>query len=272
MKDKYLDKVKILREKTKVGFMECKSALMKSGYDIDMAMDELRKIGVLKAVSKSTRIASEGVVFSIINDSRNLGIILEVNCETDFVSKENGFIDYVKDLANYSISNRIFNVDSLLLTDIGKKRLELISRYGENINVRRIKYLENTSNGSVSAYIHGNRVGCLLECDKFDDLLSHNIAMHIVAMDPKYLDIDCVPIDVFENEKSIYFAEVTKSHSEKSNDLINKIIDGKIKDYYKQFVLYEQPFIRDSKVSIRDYLAYKLKVLNFFRLEVGEVL
>lgn len=272
MNDLLLNNIKLLRDKTGVGFMECKQALIKSNNNLDLAIDDLRKLGVIKAVDKSSRLAADGVIYSCVNEFNTLGVILEVNCETDFVSRDFIFLDYVDRLAKYVLNNRVFDLNVLNDTVVGRERIDLVNKYGENINIRRIKYLENMNGGFINCYVHNNKVGSLLEIDKREELVSKDLAMHAVACNPKYLDIYDVPIEVLNKEKDIYVFDARNRCLGKNEDLVTKIVEGKVKDYYKQVVFYEQYFIKEVKVKIRDYLLNRTKILNFFRFSLGEII
>jgi len=281
--------VKALREKTGAGMMDCKKALVEANGDEEKAIEILRKKGLSKAAKKADRNAAEGRVEISITPDYKKGSIVEVNCETDFVAKTDEFIEFVSETVKTINANDIVDVDSLMKTPFGEGIFEeelkvKIAKIGENIVVRRMATITAPENGIVNGYIHaGGRVGVLVAaaCDKAEtceaikDTLK-DIAMHIAAMKPTYLNPENVPADVIEKEKEIAKAQLLKEG--KPENVIEKIIPGKIKKFYQDVCLTEQEYVKaEKKESVAEALnkaakaaGGSAKLVDFVRFEVGE--
>ena len=281
--------VKALREKTGAGMMDCKKALVEANGDEEKAIEILRKKGLSKAAKKADRNAAEGLVSVKISDDYKKGSIVEVNCETDFVAKTDEFVEFVEDIVTTVNVDDIADINSLMGAKFGEATFEeelkvKIAKIGENIVVRRIETIKALENGIVNGYIHaGGRVGALVAagcdkpevCEAIKDTLK-DIAMHIAAMKPLYLNPESVPADVIEKEKEIAKAQLLKEG--KPENVIEKIIPGKIKKYFQEVCLTEQEFVKaEKKESVAEALKKAAKaaggnatLVDFVRFEVGE--
>lgn len=279
--------VAALREKTGCGMMDCKKALTKSNGDMDAAIDILREKGLAAANKKAGRIAAEGVAFACTNEQANVGVVIEVNAETDFVAKNADFQSFVETCANTVIECNPANLDELLASkaygmDITVEALvrEKILTIGENIKIRRFERFE----GVISTYIHaGGRIGVMVKFDTTNEiaqkeefkLYAKDVAMQIAAVNPLYLDEEAVPADVIEHERKILTEQVINEG--KPEKIAGKIVEGKLKKYYKENCLMDQPFVKDSNISVAKYtedtaksLNGEIKVIAFARFEKGE--
>ena len=277
--------VKALREKTGCGMMDCKKALTEADGDMDKAVDYLREQGLAKQAKKSGRIAAEGVAFAKTNADNTLGVVIEVNAETDFVAKNADFQAFVETCANTVMEQNPADVDALLAcTATGSTETvdallkEKVLTIGENIKIRRFARFE----GTVTSYIHaGGRIGVIV---KFDtdvadkdgfQTYAKDIAMQIAAINPGYLNEQSVPAEGLEHEKSIMKAEVVNSG--KPEAIAEKIVMGKIGKFYKENCLVDQVFVKDSSLSVTQYtnnvakeLGGSIKITDFVRYEKGE--
>ena len=266
--------VKELRDRTGAGMMECKKALINSLGDMDKAVEEMRKAGQAKADKKSSRIAAEGVIALSLSDDNKIANIMEINCETDFVAKDKNFLEFVKKISDVSLQNYKGNIDEFYKSkDLDGKtiedvRLELVSKVGENVQIRRIQKIE--SNGSyIGHYIHGTKIGVAVLLQKENENLAKDICMHIAAMKPKALNSDDISKEDLNKEKEIYMAQAKESG--KPEEIIQKMVEGKIKKYVSEVTLIDQPFVKDSEVSVGKLLEQNdNQILSFYRLEVGE--
>ena len=255
--------VAALREKTGCGMMDCKKALTQSNGDMDAAIDILREKGLAAANKKAGRIAAEGVAFACTNEQANVGVVIEVNAETDFVAKNADFQSFVETCANTVIERNPANLDELLASkaygmDITVEALvrEKILTIGENIKIRRFERFE----GVISTYIHaGGRIGVMVKFDTTNEiaqkeefkLYAKDVAMQIAAVNPLYLDEEAVPADVIEHERKILTEQVINEG--KPEKIAGKIVEGKLKKYYKENCLMDQPFVKDSNISVAKY-------------------
>lgn len=266
--------VKELRERTGAGMMECKKALTTTGGDIDLAVEELRKSGVTKADKKAGRVAAEGKV--AIFEQDNQAVMLEVNCETDFVARDGNFTTFVQALAEAALQSKESDVERLAqlpLASYGNKtaeevRHELVAKIGENVQIRRLVLSQPTA-AVLGTYLHGNRIGVMVELDVDNKELARDIAMHIAASRPVVVSPDQVPADLVAKEKEIYMAQAGSSG--KPQDIIEKMVLGRLKKFLDEVSLIGQPFVKDPNVSVGGLLTkHRAKVLNFYRYEVGE--
>jgi elongation factor Ts len=262
--------VKELRERTGAGMMECKKALTDAGGDMDSAVEQMRKSGQAKADKKASRIAAEGTT-AIASNGKQAAII-EVNCETDFVAKDDKFQAFTNQLAELVLSSEFGSVDELnaaTLSDgqtVEQTRLELVSKIGENIQVRRFEKL--SSETGVASYAHGKRISVLVEYSG-DDELGKDMAMHIAAAKPLCVSEKEVPADLLSKERDI--AKAQAEASGKPENIIEKMVDGKVNKYLKENTLLGQAYIKDDSVSVEQFLsAAKASVTRFIRYEVGE--
>ena len=279
--------VQALREKTGCGMMDCKKALTEAEGDMERAVDLLREKGLAAAEKKSGRIAAEGTVYAIHDEKSRVGVIIEVNAETDFVAKNDEFLGFVAAAAETVARQNPADVDALLaLTPesssmtVGELLTEKIQKIGENIKVRRFARYE----GVVATYIHGGgRIGVMVRFDAPDAVAAspefkeaaRDVAMQVAAANPLYLDEASVPADVLEHERKIMTEQVVNEG--KPAAIAEKIVTGKIAKYYKDVCLLDQPFIKNGEQNVRQYLEERSKVLGgeihareFVRFEKGE--
>jgi len=267
--------VKELRERTGSGMMECKKMLVETGGDIEAAIEMMRKSGMAKADKKAGRVAAEGIiVFRASEDGKN-GAIVEVNSETDFVAKGDGFIEFADQVADTVVATQPADVDALLAgpmtgsdASVNDTRLALIAKIGENINVRRFANYSSEA-GIVGGYLHGVRIAVIVELEGGDAALAKDVAMHIAASKPLAVSADDVPADVLEKEKAIFSAQAAESG--KPAEIIEKMVGGRIRKYLAEITLEGQPFVKDPDTTVGQLLAKNsAKVIRFERLEVGE--
>ena len=272
--------VKELREKTGVGMMECKKALQENDGDLDQAIVWLRERGMSRAQKKADRIAAEGLVEVFTTPDQQAGVLLELNCETDFVSKNDDFRKFAKDMAELALNRKAKTVEELETAELDgqpvKDRLsDLIGKIGENMKLRRVDVV-TTDNGVVTGYSHmGGRIGTLvaIEGGQGSEVkeLGKDIAMHIAAAAPKYLTSDQVDPQELNVEKEI--ARKKLAEEGKPDDLIDKILTGQMKKFYKEICLVEQAFVKDPGVSIEKHVQSvdkSLKISRFTRFQLGE--
>ena len=265
--------VKELRERTGAGMMECKKALTESSGDMDAAIEQMRKTGQAKADKKAGRIAAEGtIVISTSSDAKQAAIV-EVNCETDFVAKDEQFKTFSKQLSELVLENDIRTVDELNALDRGtgqsveQARLELVTKIGENIQVRRFQKI--SSDAGLACYSHGKRIGVVVDISGASAELGKDVAMHIAASNPACVTENDVPADILEKEKEIFTAQAESSG--KPPEIIEKMVQGKLKKHLKEITLLGQPFVKDPDQSVADLLkSTNAEVKKFIRFEVGE--
>ncbi len=265
--------VKELRERTGAGMMECKKALTETNGDMEAAIEHLRKTGLAKADKKAGRTAAEGVVVMASSDDGKTAVLVEINSETDFVAKDDNFKTFANRVAEVALASGADNIEALLAADyedgktVEQARQELIAKVGENIQVRRMVRVQTEH--MIGAYIHGGRIGVLVEQEGGDAELAKDIAMHVAAISPAYVDADSVPADVVEKEKSILVAQAQESG--KPADIIEKMIQGRLRKFLAEITLLGQPFVKDGDITVEKLLKSKgAKVLGFHRLAVGE--
>lgn len=270
--------VKELRERTGSGMMECKKALQETLGDIEAAIELMRKAGQAKADKKASRIAAEGLI--AIRQVAEVAVMVEVNCETDFVTKNDDFRDFVAAVTEVVLQNEVSSLESLLELNmvngqsVEQNRRECIAKIGENINVRRFARLA-ASKGVLGSYLHGTRIGVLVELDGGDTELARDIAMHIAASQPLCVSADQVPAELIAREKEIYAAQAAEEAKDKPahilDKIVEKIVDGKLRKYFEAVTLHGQPFVKDDKQSVGELLkSRQARVVRFERFELGE--
>ena len=266
--------VKELRDRTGAGMMECKKALLDSSGDMDKAVEEMRKAGQAKADKKSSRIAAEGVITLSISDDNSIANMVEINCETDFVAKDENFLKFVKTISEVSLKNYKGSVDDFNNSKhpsgktIEEIRLELVSKVGENVKIRRVQNIKNDGN-YMGHYMHGTKIGVVVVLQKGNEELAKDVCMHIAAMKPRALNANDIPQEDLEKEREIFVAQAKESG--KPDDIIQKMVDGKLKKYISEVTLVDQTFVKDNEITISKLLEkHDNSVLSFYRLEVGE--
>jgi elongation factor Ts len=264
--------VKELRERTGAGMMECKKALVETSGDLDLAAEYLRKAGAAKADKKASRVAAEGRVAIRSDERAGRHVVLEVNSETDFVAKDDNFRAFVEKVAEAVLSQRPANIEALLRSTVDGRtveelRLELVTKVGENISVRRFDVVEG--NATVGAYVHGTRIGVLVEVEGGDAALARDLAMQIASLAPRYVSGDDVPKEIVDKEREIIVAQTAEE--KKPPEILAKMVEGKVRKFVDEITLTGQVFVKDDKKRVRDVLAAnKAKVKSFRRYEVGE--
>ena len=262
--------VKELRERTGAGMMDCKKALEQANGDIDVAIEEMRKSGAAKAAKKAGRVAAEGIIH-IQQDGQDI-IIIEINCETDFVAKDENFLGFADKVIKALMDNNPASVDELMAIEIDGQSLEqllqeLIAKIGEKITVRRFE--KKTLPNTVGAYQHGSRIGVVVDVHGGDEELAKDIAMHIAASKPVCVSEDQVPQELLDKEKEIFAAQAAESG--KPADIIEKMVTGRMNKFLKEITLLGQPFVKDPDQTVEKLLkAADASVTSFIRYEVGE--
>ena len=266
--------VKELRDRTGAGMMDCKKALVETNADLEAAIDLMRASGAAKAAKKAGRVASEGLVNVTISDDNKQAAILEVNSETDFVTKGSAFIDFVDSLGRLALKNKPESVESFLgqKLDSGETvdeaRENIIAKIGENISVRRVQII-STETGVLGAYKHGDRIAVLTVLASQDSALAKDVAMHIAASRPECISEDQLSEELLEREKAIFIEQARESG--KPDNIIEKMIVGRMKKFVNEVTLYGQSFVKDPDVTVGELVkSNNAKVESFVRYEVGE--
>ena len=259
--------VKELREKTGLGLMDCKKALEEASGDLDLAVEELRKTSGLKASKKSSRSAADGLIG--IKSLEGKSFMVEINCETDFVARDDSFNSFMQEVLEIVSSNRDKSLEELLEAGIEDKREKLVQKLGENIVVRRITASEDNADSS-GFYLHSNnKIGTIISLKGGTEEVAKDIAMHAAATDPMAISPSDIPQDVIEKEREIYKAQ--SEESGKSEDIVEKMIEGKIGKFLSEVSLTEQDFVKDPSIKINDLLKNNnASIVGFTRFEVGE--
>lgn len=270
------DLVRQLRERTGAGMMECKKALVETQGDLDTAAELMRKQGLAKADKKATRVAAEGVIAIQKSADGRAAAMVEVNCETDFVAREQEFRAFAEDVARAALAIQAGSLEALLAAKLGsgesvdERRRALIAKIGENISVRRCVVMSGT--GLLGAYLHGARIGTLVALEGGGPELAHDLAMHVAASNPHYLSTADVPADAIAKERAILTeqAQGDAKNQGKPEQVLARIIDGKLAKSLAEITLLGQPFIRDDKLSVEKLLKNAAaRVAGYERYEVG---
>lgn len=259
--------VKELRERTGLGMMECKKALTEADGDIEQAIEGLRKSSGMKAAKKAGRIAADGMVVLKVADDGSYGVLVEVNSETDFVARDEGFQTFVSALGDKALGGKLSSVEDLMDAETESARQALVQKIGENISVRRVQLMEAPL---VDGYVHSNnRIGVLVALDGGDSAVAKDIAMHIAALNPQVAKPEDMPADVIAKEKEIYMVQAQESG--KPQDIIEKMVSGRVKKFLAESSLVEQDFVRDPEIKVGKLLAAAgADIKGFTRFEVGE--
>jgi len=267
--------VKKLRERTGAGMMECKKFLEKTEGDIEGAIEEMRKAGATKAAKKEGRIAAEGIVFIHTAANNQQAVLVEVNSETDFVARGDDFSQFVTQVANIALTQQVSDIEKLAQMSIMENgsetieqtRQQLVAKLGEKISIRRVM-LFNTD-GVLGTYVHGTRIGVIVDINKEDVELAKDLAMHIAASQPLAVSGEDIPADVLEKEREIYRAQAETSG--KPADIIEKMVEGRVKKYLQEVSLLGQPFVKDTSLTVEELVKKNNAAVNTFaRFEVGE--
>ena len=263
-----------LRQRTGAGMMDCKKFLQMTHGDIEQAILEMRKAGQAKADKKADRVAAEGMIVVARDASSKRAVILEVNSETDFVARDTHFIAFANAAAQTALVNNVNDVDSLMhqtmpsaQDTVEEARQQLVAKIGENIKVRRLLTLE--SSGHVASYLHGSRIGVLVAMQGGDESLAKDIAMQIAANRPQVVSPDQVDEQAIAIEREVFMAQA--SESGKSQDIIEKMIQGRINKFVEEVSLISQPFVKDPALKVQDLLKkHAATVEQFICIQVGE--
>ncbi|VWL85751.1 translation elongation factor Ts [Oceanivirga miroungae] len=274
--------VKELRERTGAGMLDCKKALEANNGDIELAIDWLREKGISKAAKKSGRVAAEGLIFTLVSDDNKSGAILEFNSETDFVAKNDDFVNFGKKVIEIALKESVETVEELKAVTVDGKTVEtmlteLIAKIGENMNIRRFTKLHASNDGLVVDYLHmGGKIGVLVNSK--GEVNSENIeklrgvAMHIAAMDPKFLDKSLVTPEDLEREEHVlrtqFEEEMKQTGKNLKPEVVENIIQGKLRKYYEENCLNQQKYVRDDK-KVEDFLK-PMTLVEFIRFKVGD--
>jgi elongation factor Ts len=263
------DTVKQLRERTGAGMMECKKALVETNGDLDAAAELMRKSGLAKADKKAARVAAEGTI--AVHRSGASAALIEVNCETDFVARSEEFQTFARDVAQAALEHPAPSVAALVQltlngTTLEERRRALIAKIGENIAVRR--FVRVSAPGALGDYLHGTRIGSLVALEGGNEALARDLAMHVAAINPAYVDASAVPADVLDKEREI-LTEQTKGEK-KPPEIIAKMVEGRLRKYLAEITLLGQPFVKDPEITVEKLLKKSgARVSEFVRYEVG---
>lgn len=263
-----------LRERTGAGMMECKKFLIAANGDIELAITEMRKAGQAKADKKADRVAAEGIVAIIRSADGRTAVMLEINSETDFVARDENFTSFVGKVAETALNSSVNDVEALANETISggsntveQARQELVAKIGENIKLRRMARM--SCDGVIGYYLHGTRIGVMVALKNGDEALAKDIAMHIAASRPLVVSRDQVSAEAIENERDIFTAQARESG--KPQEIIDKMIEGRISKFIDEVSLIGQPFVKDPNMKVGQLLKEKnAEVLSFIRFEVGE--
>lgn len=285
--------VKELREMTGVGMMDCKKALTETDGNMEKAVELLREKGLAASAKKAGRIASEGMVEVYLSDDNKIGAIVEVNSETDFVAKNQVFRDYVAAVAKQASKTTAKDMDEFFAEKwdldnqftVKEALSQQVAVIGENLNIRRFEKYERTTSGKLVSYIHGGgRIGVMIElaCDNESDALvelGKNVAMQIAALNPKFIAEKDVPADFIEKETEILTVQAKNDpkNANKPDNIIAKMIEGRLKKEMKEFCLVEQPYVKDGDLTVKKYIdsvakevGAPIEITRFVRFETGE--
>ena len=261
--------VKELRERTGAGMLDCKKALVETDGDIELAIENMRKSGQAKAAKKAGRIAAEGVILTKVEG--NQATMLELNCETDFVARDDSFLKFGNLVINTAAENNLNDIDALMDVEVdggkvSEVREALVAKIGENISPRRVINVEGDNLG---AYVHGGRIGVIAILEGGDEELAKDVAMHVAAASPQFVKPENVPAEVVEKEKEIQIEIAMQSG--KPAEIAEKMVAGRMKKFTGEVSLTGQPFVKDPSISVAELLKSKsADVINFIRFEVGE--
>jgi elongation factor Ts len=267
--------VKELREMTGEGMMECKKALVESNGDIEAAIQAMRKAGAKNANKKAGRIAAEGIVVTKLTADEKTALIAEINCETDFVGRDENFLNFANNVAEQALAAKETDVEAITRlpiqagsdVTIEQARQELVAKIGENVQIRRAIIL--SSDHPIAQYRHGNKIGVLVKLDSNNNELGKDVAMHITASRPEAISAEEISADLIAKEREIFVAQAADSG--KPPEIVAKMVDGRISKFLNEVCLLGQPFVKDPTISVGALLGKaNTKILAFVRFEVGE--
>jgi len=262
-----------LRASTGAGMMDCKNALEEAGGDMEKAADILRKKGILKAAKRADKVAAEGVVVSYLNDDKKVGALVEVNCETDFVSGGEDFVKFANEVVEVVAKENPADEAALLSSKLASGETiqselsELALKVGEKVSIRR--FVRYQTDGLIATYMHGKKIGIMLELQGGNSEVGTDVAMHIAATNPKCIDRGSIDSELVAREKEIYVDQLKQQG--KPENMIENIVKGKLEKFYAETCLLEQPFIKNEEVKVEKLLADSgAKLIKFVRYELGE--
>ena len=260
--------VKELRDMTGVAMMDCKKALVECEGDIEKALDLLRSNSALKAEKKSSRVAADGILITVITE--NYATIVEINSETDFAAKDSNFLSFGEKVKNYVKENKVSNADDFIKSPIEDERKTLVQTIGENIQLRRVETIEFSPDMKTGLYLHSDsKLGSIVVTRNGNDQTAKDIAMHVAAFNPLCLSQDDIDKDVLDRERAIYQNQAEESG--KPQDIMDKIVDGKVNRFLSEVSLLSQSFVKDPDITVKDYLDKdNAEIITFTRLKVGE--
>ena len=261
--------VKELRERTGLGMMECKKALVEANGDIDLAIENMRKAGSMKAAKKAGRTAAEGLVLTKIASDSSYGVMVEVNSETDFAAREENFIAFVNKVLNKVFETKSTDIPLMMAAGMEEIRLALVQKIGENISVRRA-VLVGGDGATVGSYVHSNnKIAVLVALNGGDQDLAREVAMHVAATSPLVVSPEDVPADVLSKESEIYTAQAAESG--KPADIIEKMVSGRLRKFIEEVSLTEQAFVKDPEIKVGKLVKQaSARINSFVRFMVGE--
>lgn len=265
--------VKELRERTGAGMMECKNALAEARGNIEAAQEILRTRGQAKADKKAGRVAAEGRIELALGEEDRVGVIVEINCETDFVARDSNFLDFAAEAARLALRHRPADLSALLAlrtaggVSLEEARKALVAKLGENITVRRFATLEAET--TLGSYLHGTRIGVIVEVAGGDEELRRDLSMHIAASNPQWVAAQDVPADILQRERRILTEQATQEG--KPPEIVTRMVEGRLRKFLNEVTLLGQPFVKDPDTSVANLLkAKQASVKRFIRLQVGE--
>ena len=259
--------VKELRDRTGLGMMECKRALTEAGGDIEVAIEDLRKSSGMKAAKKAGRTAAEGTVAIKLADDNSVGVLLEVNSETDFVARDENFLGFVGTVIDAVFETKNTDIESLMSGTLETQREALVQKIGENISVRRATIVEGKN---VDGYVHSNgKIAVLVNLTAGDSVLAKDVAMHVAAVNPQVAKPEDMDAALLEKERAIYVAQAEDRG--KQDEIIEKMVEGRVRKFLAESSLVEQPFVKDPDLKVGQLLKNSsADIMSFYRYEVGE--
>ena len=260
--------VKELRDMTGVAMMDCKKALVECDGDIEKALDLLRSNSALKAEKKSSRVAADGILVTCVTNTYST--IVEINSETDFAAKDSNFLSFANEVKDFISNNKVSEIDFINNSDIEDSRKALVQTIGENIQIRRVSTIEFEAGTNVGLYLHSDsKLGAMVTLQGGNNEIAKDVAMHVAAFNPLCLSEEDLDEETLNREKAIY--ENQANDSGKPKEIMEKMVEGKLKRYLSEVSLLSQDFVKDSEVTVSEYLATSsAKVVSFERLKVGE--
>ena len=260
--------VKELRDMTGVAMMECKKALVECNGDIEKALDLLRSNSALKAEKKAARVAADGVLRVHVGD--DYSTLIEINSETDFAAKDKNFIKFADDVQKFISENKLTDIADIQTSEVEDKRKALVQTIGENIQLRRLETIEYSSEMNTSSYVHSDsKLGSIVVISGGDETLAKDIAMHVAAFNPLCLSEADIDPEILEREKAIYMVQAEESG--KPQEIMEKMIEGKLKRFLSEVSLLSQNFVKDPEITIQNLLdSNSAKIESYTRLKVGE--